>query len=82
MYVRPMLSVFLVIGSLCAAPKAEITFHKDVVPVLQRNCQGCHRPGEAAPMSFLTYTETRPGRKRSNKPPPPEKCRLGSPTQA
>jgi hypothetical protein len=28
--------------------------------VLQKNCQGCHRPGEAAPMSFLSYEQTRP----------------------
>ncbi len=37
-----------------------VTFHRDVLPVLQKNCQTCHRPGEAAPMSFLTYEETRP----------------------
>src|SRR5260370_36092898 len=37
-----------------------VTFYKDVVPVLQRNCQGCHRPGEIAPMSFLDYKSTRP----------------------
>jgi hypothetical protein len=38
----------------------EVTYYKDVLPVLQKNCQGCHRPGEAAPMSFLTYKDTRP----------------------
>ena len=43
-------------SALAAAP----TFHKDVLPVLQNRCQGCHRPGEAAPMSFLTYESTRP----------------------
>jgi len=37
-----------------------VTFHKDVVPILQRNCQGCHRAGEAAPMSLLSYKSTRP----------------------
>jgi len=37
-----------------------MTFNKDVLPILQRNCQTCHRPGEAAPMSFLTYESTRP----------------------
>ena len=37
-----------------------VTFNKDVLPVLQKNCQGCHRPGEVAPMSFLTYKDTRP----------------------
>src|SRR5262245_24020948 len=37
-----------------------ITFNKDVLPILQKNCQICHRPGEIAPMSFLTYQDTRP----------------------
>ena len=39
---------------------AAVTFHKDVLPILQKNCQGCHRPGEVAPMSLLTYSEARP----------------------
>jgi hypothetical protein len=37
-----------------------VTFHKDVLPILQKNCQACHRPGEIAPMPFLTYEQTRP----------------------
>ena len=37
-----------------------VTFNKDVLPVLQKNCQSCHRPGEIAPMSFLTYKDARP----------------------
>src|SRR6516165_1109950 len=37
-----------------------VTFYKDVLPVLQKNCQKCHRPGEIAPMSFMTYKDTRP----------------------
>ncbi len=36
------------------------TFHKEVEPILQARCQGCHRPGEAAPMPLLTYAQTRP----------------------
>ncbi len=43
-----------------AAPVPEPTFYKDALPVLEKNCQGCHRPGEAAPMSFLSYESTRP----------------------
>src|SRR5438105_5333678 len=39
---------------------SSVTFYKDVLPVLQKNCQTCHRPGEIAPMSFLTYKDTRP----------------------
>jgi len=41
--------------------KARVTtFNRDVLPILQKNCQVCHRPGEIAPMSFLTYDSTRP----------------------
>ena len=43
-----------------AATAAAPTFYKDVLPVLQKNCQACHRPGEVAPMSLLTYEQTRP----------------------
>src|ERR1700679_3434732 len=39
---------------------AAVTFHKDVEPILQRSCQECHRPGEIAPMAFLTYEQVRP----------------------
>jgi hypothetical protein len=40
--------------------QTQVTFNKDVFPILQKNCQTCHRPGEIAPMSFLTYENTRP----------------------
>src|SRR3954465_15576909 len=36
------------------------TFTKDVAPILFKNCAGCHRPGEIAPMYLLTYEEARP----------------------
>ena len=36
------------------------TFTKDVAPILQKHCQTCHRPGEAAPFSMLTYEQTKP----------------------
>jgi hypothetical protein len=56
--------VFVTFGVLSAAEnnpsKPAVTFHKDVEPILQRNCQGCHRPGEAAPFSLLSYSEARP----------------------
>src|SRR4051812_2265778 len=40
----------------CAAPVAaqSLTFTKDVAPILQKSCQGCHRPGQMAPMALLT----------------------------
>ena len=43
-----------------AAAQDEVTFTKDVTPILQRSCQECHRTGSIAPMSLLTYEETRP----------------------
>ncbi len=53
--------------SLLAAPTVAgaqgdvpVTFTKDVLPILQRSCQRCHRPGSVAPMSLLTYEEVRP----------------------
>jgi hypothetical protein len=36
------------------------TFAKDVAPILYKNCATCHRPGEIAPMSLLTYKDARP----------------------
>ena len=38
----------------------EVTFTKDIAPILQRSCQSCHRPNSVAPMSLLTYEEVRP----------------------
>lgn len=34
-----------------------MTYHRDVVPILQANCQSCHRPGEVGPFSLLTYKQ-------------------------
>lgn len=39
---------------------SHVTFAKDVAPILQQHCQSCHRPGEGAPFSMLTYEDTRP----------------------
>ncbi len=56
----PSLSILGVTLAACAAAAPVPTFSKDVAPILQHNCQGCHRPGEAAPMSLLTYQQARP----------------------
>jgi hypothetical protein len=45
---------------VAAMAASTVTFNKDVLPLLQNNCQECHRPGEVAPMSLLTYTDARP----------------------
>jgi mono/diheme cytochrome c family protein len=43
-----------------AATQTQVTFTKDVAPILQRSCQACHRPGAVAPMSLITYEDARP----------------------
>src|ERR1700739_4399144 len=60
------LSLALLVLTLTrSAGRAESTppppnFSKDVAPILYRNCVVCHRPGAIAPMSLVTYEETRP----------------------
>src|SRR5262245_25859172 len=39
---------------------ADVTFTKDIAPILQRSCQNCHRADGVAPMSLVTYEEVRP----------------------
>jgi len=48
------------LGAIVFAADAPVTFNKDVLPVLQRDCQVCHRPGEIGPMSLMTYESARP----------------------
>src|SRR6058998_3587945 len=61
-----LLSAMTALGTEIPSPSVRsdqataVTFNKDVLPILQNNCQVCHRPGEVAPMSFLTYESTRP----------------------
>src|SRR3989442_4609685 len=38
----------------------DVTFTKDIVPILQRSCQPCHRPDRVAPMPLVTYEQVRP----------------------
>jgi len=42
------------------ATQNQVTFAKDIAPILQRSCQTCHRPNNIAPMSLLTYEDARP----------------------
>jgi hypothetical protein len=41
-------------------PGHQVTYSKDIAPILQRSCQRCHRPDSVAPMSLLSYQEVRP----------------------
>src|SRR5436309_184041 len=59
---KAVFGVLLSVAAFAEAGRAQSTptFHKDVAPILQKNCQTCHRPGQIAPMSFLTYKDARP----------------------
>jgi hypothetical protein len=52
-----LLGMTAMAGNTTSVP---VTFNKDVLPVLQKNCQNCHRPGQIGPMSLLTYQDARP----------------------
>ena len=47
-------------NSVSSANRPSLTFSRDIAPIFIKNCIGCHRPGEIAPMSLLTYKEARP----------------------
>ena len=56
-----MVAVMVLLVAPATAGEADTpTFAKDVAPILYENCVSCHRPGEVAPMSLLTYQSTRP----------------------
>ena len=57
----------LVVGAVLALPGAasaqsnrQVTFNRDVSPILQAKCQSCHEPGSIGPMSLATYKDARP----------------------
>src|ERR1700734_2077934 len=59
----PALGLFLALAGVAssAEPAAKtVTFAKDVAPIFEEKCQDCHRTGAMAPMSLVTYEETRP----------------------
>ena len=62
----PLLLAAFGVALVAAAPGAaqaaegEVTFTRDVAPIFQRSCQACHRPGSIAPMSLMTYEDSRP----------------------
>ena len=38
---------------------ADVTFTRDIAPILQRSCQTCHRDGGVAPMTLVNYEQVR-----------------------
>ena len=43
-----------------SAADGPVTFNRDVLPILQKNCQSCHRPGQMAPMPLVAFRDVRP----------------------
>jgi len=55
-----LLAVSTVVLPAQSPAQSTPTFSRDVAPILYKNCVSCHRPGEIAPMSLLTYEQVRP----------------------
>ena len=56
-----LLGILVTAGpALAEGPVKTPVFTKDVAPIFQQKCQACHRPGYIAPMSLVTFEETRP----------------------
>lgn len=53
-------AVAIGIGSASSKSETTVTYTKDVAPIFFKNCAECHRAGEAAPFSVLSYKEARP----------------------
>ena len=53
----------MLLTAACAVQAGETeqrpTYTRDVAPILFQNCATCHRPGEMAPFSLLTYSDAR-----------------------
>src|SRR5438128_8162710 len=58
----PAIAVVLscLVMAATASAATEVTFSKDVAPILQAKCQECHQPNSIAPMSLITFQEARP----------------------
>lgn len=56
-YVIRFASVLLLALAAQSAPKTTVTFNKQIAPIIYKNCSTCHRPGEAAPFSLLSFAD-------------------------
>ena len=54
------IGAFLLPSAASAQQPRQVTFSKDVSPILQSRCQSCHEPGSIGPMSLVTYQDARP----------------------
>jgi mono/diheme cytochrome c family protein len=57
---RIFLAVILAGAGWGTVRLTHVTYYRDIVPILQEHCLSCHRPDQIAPISFLSYRQTRP----------------------
>ena len=62
--VAVMLAPVVPVAQQSTGAQSEVTFTKDIAPILQRSCQQCHNPDGGAPMSLITYDDVRPWHSR------------------
>src|SRR5215467_8982985 len=55
-----VITLVAALSSNAQSVQKQVTFTKDVAPILQERCQACHHPGTFAPMSLMTYEDARP----------------------
>lgn len=55
-----LVTLALPVSVAAQQPSAPVTFTKDVAPIFRAKCESCHRKDSIAPMSLVTYEETRP----------------------
>ena len=58
--IAAVLAMPLGLSAQQAAVPSDVTFTKDIAPILQRSCQNCHRPDGVAPMALVNYEDVRP----------------------
>ena len=50
--------ILFIISSLMASPsRSEVTYHRDIAPIIYGNCTGCHRESESAPFPLSSFEE-------------------------
>ena len=52
-------SILFLFGFICmiTGSSQTITYYKNIEPIIQAKCSGCHKPGESAPFSLLSYSD-------------------------
>src|SRR4051812_24725063 len=52
--------LMVTVNAQAPSAAADVTYTKDIAPILQRSCENCHRADGVAPMSLTNYDEVRP----------------------